>query len=156
SGASEGIFAIALGWITHGLLSLKAHVARGLGALLWFRRAETSARVARKRLEPRLVPPAEPEADASEADEDEDGGDEESHGKLKVTPRKQARSAAKPPGRKSSSGYEPPALSLLAAPKAQERFAPSMEALQENATALEHVLGDFGVRGEIINARPGP
>ena len=32
----------------------------------------------------------------------------------------------------------------------------SAEALQENATALEGVLGDFGVRGEIINARPGP
>src|SRR3989442_9923086 len=30
-----------------------------------------------------------------------------------------------------------------------------MEAIRENATALEHVLGDFGVRGEIINARPG-
>jgi len=28
--------------------------------------------------------------------------------------------------------------------------------IQENATALEGVLGDFGVRGEIINARPGP
>src|SRR5258708_11273052 len=28
--------------------------------------------------------------------------------------------------------------------------------LRENATALEGVLGDFGVRGEIINARPGP
>ncbi len=28
--------------------------------------------------------------------------------------------------------------------------------MQENATALEGVLGDFGVRGEIINARPGP
>ena len=28
--------------------------------------------------------------------------------------------------------------------------------MQENAAALEGVLGDFGVRGEIINARPGP
>ena len=28
--------------------------------------------------------------------------------------------------------------------------------MQTNATALEGVLGDFGVRGEIINARPGP
>ena len=27
---------------------------------------------------------------------------------------------------------------------------------QSNAAALEGVLGDFGVRGEIINARPGP
>jgi S-DNA-T family DNA segregation ATPase FtsK/SpoIIIE len=28
--------------------------------------------------------------------------------------------------------------------------------LEDNAKALEGVLGDFGVRGEIINARPGP
>jgi len=28
--------------------------------------------------------------------------------------------------------------------------------LQNNSAALEGVLGDFGVRGEIINARPGP
>ena len=30
------------------------------------------------------------------------------------------------------------------------------EQIQANAVALESVLGDFGVRGEIINARPGP
>jgi DNA segregation ATPase FtsK/SpoIIIE, S-DNA-T family len=149
-----GVFAIALGWVTHGLLSLKAHAARGFAALLWFRRTGTSARVARQRLEPRIVPPAEPEEDAAE--EEEEDGEEESHGKLKVTPRKAAKSATKAPGRKASQGYEPPALNLLAAAKAQERFAPSMEALQEVATRLEHVLGDFGVRGEIINARPGP
>ena len=32
----------------------------------------------------------------------------------------------------------------------------SAEVIEANATALESVLGDFGVRGEIINARPGP
>ena len=32
----------------------------------------------------------------------------------------------------------------------------SAEHLHDNATALEGVLSDFGVRGEIINARPGP
>src|SRR5262250_3355796 len=32
----------------------------------------------------------------------------------------------------------------------------SRRSLQSNATALEGVLADFGVRGEIINARPGP
>ncbi|MBO0753158.1 MAG: cell division protein FtsK, partial [Bradyrhizobiaceae bacterium] len=53
-------------------------------------------------------------------------------------------------------GYELPSLALLAAPKPSERTAPSMDAIRENAAALEHVLGDFGVRGEIINARPGP
>jgi S-DNA-T family DNA segregation ATPase FtsK/SpoIIIE len=28
--------------------------------------------------------------------------------------------------------------------------------LEENARLLEGVLDDFGVRGEIINVRPGP
>jgi S-DNA-T family DNA segregation ATPase FtsK/SpoIIIE len=32
----------------------------------------------------------------------------------------------------------------------------SDEALEQNARMLENVLGDFGVRGEIINVRPGP
>ena len=41
-------------------------------------------------------------------------------------------------------------------PKAIGRSTLSPEALQTNATALEGVLQDFGVRGEIINARPGP
>src|SRR5438874_8168426 len=47
-------------------------------------------------------------------------------------------------------------MELLAAPKATGRAVLSADALAANATALEGVLGDFGVRGEIINARPGP
>jgi len=65
----------------------------------------------------------------------------------------------KPPPRmprKSSSGYVLPPLELLAAPKGIGRALISADALETNATALEGVLGDFGVRGEIINARPGP
>ena len=69
--------------------------------------------------------------------------------------RKPSRPAAKA-ARKSADGYELPPLNLLAAPKSSDRFAPSTEAIQETAVSLEHVLGDFGVRGEIINARPGP
>ena len=38
----------------------------------------------------------------------------------------------------------------------KERTTLSNDIIQANATALEGVLGDFGVRGEIINARPGP
>src|SRR6266702_2121903 len=37
-----------------------------------------------------------------------------------------------------------------------DRARLSEEAIEEIAPALESVLGDFGVRGEIINARPGP
>ena len=40
--------------------------------------------------------------------------------------------------------------------RASERTTLSKELIDANATALETVLQDFGVRGEIINARPGP
>jgi S-DNA-T family DNA segregation ATPase FtsK/SpoIIIE len=55
-----------------------------------------------------------------------------------------------------SGGYILPPLELLAAPKASGRAVLSADLLASNATALEGVLGDFGVRGEIINTRPGP
>ncbi len=50
-----------------------------------------------------------------------------------------------------------PPLDLLAEPKPSERDpSMSMEALQDNAATLASTLDDFGVRGEIINVRPGP
>ncbi|MEZ5896148.1 MAG: DNA translocase FtsK 4TM domain-containing protein [Parvularculaceae bacterium] len=52
--------------------------------------------------------------------------------------------------------YELPALNLLARPPAQRARVVSDEALEQNARMLENVLADFGVRGEIINVRPGP
>jgi len=54
-------------------------------------------------------------------------------------------------------GFELPPLSLLAEPR---RAGPSPEhapeRLEEMARKLEEVLGDFGVKGDIINVRPGP
>src|SRR6202040_3176467 len=58
--------------------------------------------------------------------------------------------------KRASGGYLLPPIELLAAPKATGRAVLSADALAANATALEGVLSDFGVRGEIINARPGP
>ncbi len=52
--------------------------------------------------------------------------------------------------------YELPPLSLLAPPKARQGEVISDEALQQNARILEGVLEDFGIRGEIIEVRPGP
>ena len=52
--------------------------------------------------------------------------------------------------------YELPPLNLLAKPKPENRKIVSDEALEQNARMLENVLSDFGVRGEIINVRPGP
>ncbi|HYY59939.1 MAG TPA: DNA translocase FtsK 4TM domain-containing protein, partial [Burkholderiales bacterium] len=151
---------ISLGWITHGLLSLKARVARAFAR----RAARTPVRIdapAQGWIEPRFEASgraAAPSPSAAEEDEDDDVGAQVSahlgaHTSNQAT-RKQ-KAAPRPP-RRSSGGYVLPSLELLAAPKAIGRAMLSADALQANASALEGVLGDFGVRGEIINARPGP
>jgi len=160
--APEGFIAIVLGFFEHAILSFRASIARGFASWFGMRGAATARAAAAQRIEPRLVPPARARAADAQGDDENDEGeeddedDDEEGSSVKVTQRKATKSSGKAPARRASSGYELPSLSLLAAPKAQERFAPSTEALQENATALEHVLSDFGVRGEIINAHPGP
>ena len=66
------------------------------------------------------------------------------------------KSKPAPRTRRSNGGYVLPPLNLLTAPKASDRATLSADIIEANATALESVLADFGVRGEIINARPGP
>ena len=56
----------------------------------------------------------------------------------------------------SSDHYELPPLNLLAKPNLAKRAVISDDALEQNARMLESVLSDFGIRGEIINVRPGP
>ncbi|MGQ3673539.1 DNA translocase FtsK [Xanthobacter sp. TB0136] len=54
-------------------------------------------------------------------------------------------------------GYELPSLDLLSEPPQLEPdYELSEEALDQNSTALQQILRDFGVRGEIIDANPGP
>jgi DNA segregation ATPase FtsK/SpoIIIE, S-DNA-T family len=52
--------------------------------------------------------------------------------------------------------YELPPLSLLNEPKRTNVVTISEDSLEQNARLLEGVLDDFGVKGEIINVRPGP
>ena len=141
---------VSLGLVAHYLLSFQARLAR------MFRRSATpqfsagERELSRRRLEPRAR--EEPEQD--EDDEDEEAEEDE----MTVTPQRaprKARAAAKPV-RRSWGGYELPALGLLAAPRANERTTLSADVIRENGAALEGVLSDFGVRGEIIDARPGP
>ncbi|MGO4389687.1 DNA translocase FtsK, partial [Microvirga sp. 2YAF29] len=56
----------------------------------------------------------------------------------------------------ASFDFELPALDLLAEPHADNNVEVPPEVLQENAAALENVLWDFNVKGEIINVHPGP
>ena len=53
-------------------------------------------------------------------------------------------------------GYEMPALDLLAPVKVIGQAGLTKEALAETSRQLETVLDDFGVRGQITDARPGP
>jgi DNA segregation ATPase FtsK/SpoIIIE, S-DNA-T family len=141
---------ISLGWITHGFLSLKARLARALKRRPQTRSpARRAAAPAHDRTEPRFDESAratlQPQIEPEEDEEDET-----------VPPARRKPKAPPRAPRKTTGGYVLPPLELLAAPKAVGRTVLSNDALQANAAALEGVLGDFGVRGEIINARPGP
>jgi S-DNA-T family DNA segregation ATPase FtsK/SpoIIIE len=136
---------ISLGWLIHEVLSIRARIAR-----LFRRRPVTQAAprpAMPRRIEPRFnAPPVQYAGDEA------DDGPEEADTAEPHAPRKPR--APKP--RRSNGGYTLPALELLTQPSKIGRSTVSADTLQENATALESVLGDFGVRGEIINARPGP
>jgi DNA segregation ATPase FtsK/SpoIIIE, S-DNA-T family len=131
-----------LGMIVHALLSWKARIGRMI-------RGESRARTPMPlerdaRQEPRF------EGHGQDDDEYEDDSEEDTD---EAAPRRRAVSRSP---RRSGSGYTLPSLSLLAAPRASERTTLSRDIIDGNAVALESVLQDFGVRGEIINARPGP
>jgi len=49
-----------------------------------------------------------------------------------------------------------PSMAMLTEPKKLAGTRVSQDALEQNARLLEGVLDDFGVKGEIVNVRPGP
>src|SRR5262245_18928491 len=136
--------AISIGWLVHGFLSVKAQLARLLTRAGTAKPRPTATRTSEQRLEPRLA------ADASTLDE---APVDEAAAKPARAPAKQRAPRAP---RRTVDGYVLPPLNLLAAYRPNDRAAPNQQVIQENATALESVLDDFGVRGQIINARPGP
>ncbi|MFZ5610454.1 MAG: DNA translocase FtsK 4TM domain-containing protein [Pseudomonadota bacterium] len=78
--------------------------------------------------------------------------------RLPPRPAASARAQAERQGRLDlGDSFVLPSLDLLARARVQERD-PSLtrEALEANARMLEGVLDDFGVKGQIINVRPGP
>jgi S-DNA-T family DNA segregation ATPase FtsK/SpoIIIE len=141
---------ILLGWLEHAALSTKAHFIR-----LMTRRAAMRQQKAAERREPVLQVSQrdriEPRMAADEFDEDLDIEEEDDAEEVRP-----ARKPAVRKSKRSGSGYQLPELGLLALPKSTDKFAPSQDSIQETAQSLEGVLGDFGVRGQIINARPGP
>ncbi len=134
---------ISLGLLAHYLLSFRARLSR------LFRRRPRSPigsreeiGVSQRRVEPRFDGTGERHVEGETDDEAE------------AAPR--VRKPRAPRAIRRSGGYVLPPLELLTPPSKVGRATVSSDILQENATALEGVLADFGVRGEIINARPGP
>src|SRR6202021_1046778 len=106
-----------------------------------------------RRIEPRFDGRPDPRT-AEEAEQDEE--EEVTGAPAPRAARKPRAAPAAKPARRSLGGYALPPHELLAQPSKSGRSTITSEMLQENAATLEGVLGDFGVRGEIINARPGP
>ena len=155
---------LVAGVLTHVGLSLAAGVRRRL-----FSRRRDELRALRDedafrsgRVEPRMgadgewYAPEQPAGtDADEAVIDIDADDaplaEEPKRKRARAPAKAAKPVRRP------ARFELPPLELLAEPRPNERKSTVTAAqLEHNARMLEGVLDDFGVKGEIINVRPGP
>jgi S-DNA-T family DNA segregation ATPase FtsK/SpoIIIE len=64
----------------------------------------------------------------------------------------------KPPAAKMREAFTLPPLSLLKAPQLDHRLRTDMteDALRQRAELLLGVLGDFGVKGRIVDVHPGP
>ena len=150
---------ISIGYVVHAVLSLKARLVR-LASMLTTRPSLTRflSKGANGRLEPRFVKHTpDPTAPEQDDDLDTDEADEDVTDAKRARAKSNGRTARKRAGARSSAAkFELPPLTLLSAPKASERHAPSLDTIEANGAALETVLADFGVRGEIINAHPGP
>jgi S-DNA-T family DNA segregation ATPase FtsK/SpoIIIE len=165
-----GFGLVSLGAAIHALLSLRGAIRRALGR-------RKSPRPA-----PRRAPWLDPHAQSFAATE-EAAPPPSANGRIEPTllrrptdapgrdapaapSRVAAPAAALKPGRRLQSesqpsffdraAYQLPPLVMLAEPKRLGAAKISEDALEQNARLLEGVLDDFGVKGEIINVRPGP
>lgn len=151
---------ISLGLISHAIISLRARLGRFFSnTYTWLVSGRTQPKAVQfDRREPSLngsgpsiVPESVNDAEAENEEDDEAEEDDEPAAK---SPRKRASRQA--PAKKSSGSFVLPPMQVLSAPKASDRKTLSNDVLQQNSKSLEAVLQDFGVRGEITNARPGP
>jgi len=161
---------IAIGALTHALMRL------GLNLRAWWRqrnadRAEaTEPGWRRSAIEPSLQP-APDAADDDYVDADAIGelirGGETDAGPTRAPTNIEPSAPPLAPGRRqaleaqtsliSNREFELPELDSLSPPPAARAGArQNPDALEHNARMLESVLEDFGVKGDIINVRPGP
>jgi S-DNA-T family DNA segregation ATPase FtsK/SpoIIIE len=147
---------VSLGWLVHAIMSAKARLWRLVTLTYrWLVASSPAPRTSFERQEPNLGAGRAAPSLAPQADEDfDDEIDEDEDAPAARAPRKKA--APRAPTRKSSDKFELPSVNVLTAPRASDRQPLSKTELDTNSRALEGVLGDFGVRGEIVKANPGP
>ena len=171
SSGDPGLGLISLGAAIHGLLSLRSALARAVGrkpgeaqvAARSRQEAQSPQGQGRKRIEPTMdaAPRPAPQIDDID-DDDEMAAPSRASGNVRITAPAPAIKAGKRASREAQPSllkgneYELPPLLLLAEAKKQVVTKISEDALEQNARLLEGVLDDFGVKGEIINVRPGP
>ncbi len=148
---------VSLGWLFHAAMSAKARLGWLLS--LAYGRLVASSPTPRaasfERQEPNLGSRAAPSI-APQADEEDFEAEEEEDEEIPAARAPRKKAAPRTPQRKSSDKFELPSVSVLTAPKASDRQPLNKSELEANSRALEGVLQDFGVRGEIVKANPGP
>lgn len=170
SSGEPGFGLISIGAAIHGLLSIKATFARWMARQANEpapeherpRRAEASA-TRGERIEPTLGGERvkHERRQPVEIEDDEDEDDVAPASKRVAAPAPAIKTGKRAvretqPSFLERNAYELPPLMLLAEAKKQAVSKISEDALEQNARLLEGVLDDFGVKGEIINVRPGP
>lgn len=153
-GEEDNSGSVSLGWAFHAVMNTKARLSWLVTSA--YRRLVASGPALRtgsfERLEPnlgdRVTPSLAPQAEEEEEDDEEKEITAVRAQRKKVTSRASSR--------KSSDKFELPPVSVLSSPKASDRQPLSKSELDSNSRMLEGVLSDFGVRGEIVKAHPGP
>jgi DNA segregation ATPase FtsK/SpoIIIE, S-DNA-T family len=156
-----GLVLVALGALIHGLLSVRAALRRSLinAKRRWSNRAQSAetnhlpAVVPVARREPSFTPPTFDPSTYAQPSVREAAEHGARNRNAAITP---ARRTSREPVRGKRNSYQLPALQLLSEAKKIGGAKISEEALEQNARLLEGVLDDFGVKGEIIQVRPGP
>ena len=103
------------------------------------------------------VPPAVALAPTEAAVSDVDSTEDEP-AEIVAPPVVQAAPVKKAPARRQEpqAGFQLPPIEFLAEPPEDRAETMPVEVLQQNAGLLEGVLEDFNIRGEIVQACPGP
>ncbi|WP_370877863.1 DNA translocase FtsK [Xanthobacter agilis] len=153
--------AVSLGALTHTVLSLKArlfghHHLPSLtpSGIAGFARDRLTGEPGSSDIHGRVEPRIGADGPAPRSGGEEAVLEEDAELIAESATGRRRRGARKPAGRKGH--YQFPPLDLLAPAPASKAPALSPEALKDTAALLEATLKDFGVRGEIVDVRPGP